>query len=108
MRSVTQIERFQLGQYPMVCVRSGLPATKMVPVQSRRTTVWPWMLLPVSVFWFLIVEWAADSDHPWGKLPFAEGHVAGISATYETSIGVMIDGVHPMFVEATRRSQGKA
>lgn len=38
---VTRIERFQRGDFPMVCVRSGLPATKMVPVQARRTTVWP-------------------------------------------------------------------
>ena len=105
MRYVTRIERFQLGRYPMVCVRSGLPATKLVPVQARRTTVWPWMLLPFSVIWFAIVKWVADSDHPWGQLPFAEGHVEGITATYEKSIGVIIDGVHPEFVEAARRSQ---
>ncbi len=105
VRYVTRIERFQLGQYPMVCVRSGLPATKLVPVQARRTTVWPWMLLPFSVIWFAIVKWVADSDHPWGRLPFAEGHVEGVSATYDTSIGVILEGVHPEFVEATRRSQ---
>ncbi len=107
MRYVTRIERFQHGQYPMICARSGLPATKMVPVQARRTTVWPWMLLPFSVIWFAVVKWIADSDHPWGKLPFAEGHVEGITATYEKSIGVIIDGVHPKFVEATRQSQCK-
>jgi len=63
------------------------------------------MLLPFSVIWFAITKWVADSDHPWGKLPFAEGHVEGITATYEKSIGVIIDGVHPDFVESTRRSQ---
>ena len=104
---MTTIERFQLGDYPMVCVRSGLPATKMVPVRARRTTVWPWFLLPASLIGFVVAKWSADSDHPWGKLPFAEGHVNGVEATYDKSIGVIIDGAHSDFVEATRRSQGK-
>ena len=108
VRYVTRIERFVQGDYPMVCVRSGLPGTKMVPVQARRSTVWPWFLLPLSIFWFVVAKWAADSDHPWGKLPFAEGHVNGITATYEKSIGVIIDGAHPAFVEATRKSQAAA
>jgi len=107
VKYVTTIERFQLGDYPMVCARSGLAATKMVPVQARRTTVWPWFLFPISLFWFVIAKWAADSDHPWGKLPFAEGHVNGIEATYEKSIGVIIKGVHPNLVDATRLAQGK-
>lgn len=79
----------------------------MVPVQARRTTVWPWFLLPISFIWFAIAKWSADSDHPWGRLPFAEGHVDGIEASYEKSIGVILDGVHPDFVEATRQAQGK-
>lgn len=105
VKYVTRIERFQAGDYPMVCVRSGLPATKMVPVQARRSTVWPWFLLPISLVWFAVAKWAADSDHPWGKLPFAEGQVNGITATYEKSIGVIINGAHADFVEATRRAQ---
>ena len=56
----------------------------------------------------VVAKWAADSDHPWGMLPFAEGHVDGITATYEKSIGVIIDGAHPAFVEATRKSQAAA
>ena len=108
VKYVTRIERFVQGDYPMVCARSGLPATKMVPVQARRSTVWPWFLLPLSIFWFVVAKWAADSDHPWGMLPFAEGHVDGITATYEKSIGVIIDGAHPAFVEATRKSQAAA
>jgi hypothetical protein len=100
VRYVTTIERFRLGDYPMVCVRSGLPATKMVPVQARRTTVWPWFLLPVGLIAFLVTKWVTDSDHPWGSLPFADGHVGGIEATYEKPIGVIIDGAHPAFVDA--------
>ena len=107
MKYVTTIDRFSLGDYPMVCVRSGLPATKMVPVQARRTTVWPWFFFPMHVVSFLLAKWVADTDHPWGKLPFAEGHVGEISATYEKPIGVILKGVHPDFVEATRLSQGK-
>jgi len=78
---------------------------KMVPVQARRSTVWPWLLLPISIVWSAVAKWAADSDHPWGKLPFAECHVNGITATYEKSIGVIINGAHPDFVEATRQAQ---
>ncbi len=107
MKYVTRIERFKLGDYPMVCVRSGLPATKLVPVQARRTTVWPYLLLPISAIGFFFAKWSADSDHPWGRLPFAKGQVRGITATYEKSIGVIIDGVHPDFIEATRLAQGK-
>ncbi len=31
---VTRYERFILGDFPMVCARSGLPATKLVPVEA--------------------------------------------------------------------------
>lgn len=59
------------------------------------------------MIWFALAKWSADIDHPWGQLPFAEGHLEGISATYEKSIGVIIEGAHPDFVAATRHAQGK-
>lgn len=57
---------------------------------------------------FLLASWVGDSDHPWGLLPFAEGQVRGVSATCETQLGVILRGVHPEFVAATREAQRKA
>lgn len=106
VRYVTRFERFRLGDFPMVCVRSGLPATKMVPVQAYRSSTWPWLFFP-SVMLFLVAKWVGDRDHPWGLLPFADGHVGGVTATYEKRIGVILRGAHPDFVAATREAQGK-
>lgn len=102
MKYVTRYERFMTGDFPMVCVRSGLPATKMVKVEARRTPVWPWFFFPS-----LLAFWVADSDRPWGLLPFAEGHVGGITASYDKREGVILKGVHRNFVAATRSAQGK-
>ena len=105
MRYVTRLDRFTVGDFPMVCVRSGRPATKMVPVEAYRSTVWPWFFFPGLLF--VIAKLAGDSDHPWGQLPFAEGEVKDITATYEKQIGVILTGVHPAFIEATRADQGR-
>ncbi len=78
----------------------------MVPVQAYRSSLWPWLFFPGASFF--IAKWVGDSDHPWGLLPFAEGEVKGVTATYERPIGVILRGVHPSFVAATRASQGKA
>jgi hypothetical protein len=106
VKYVTRFERFEAGDFPMICARSGRPATKLVPVQARRSTVWPWLLFPS--LGFFVAKWFADSDHPWGLLPFADGHVRGVTATYEKRIGVILRGVHPTFVETTRMAQGKS
>lgn len=103
MKYVTRYERFPAGDFPMVCARSGLPATKMVSVEARRTPAWPWFFFPHVI----IAMWVADSDRPWGLLPFAEGHVRGVTADYDKRIGVILNGVHPDFVAATRQAQGK-
>lgn len=102
MKYVTRIERFEIGDYPMVCVRSGRPATKMVPVQAHRISLWPWLF---SGFDFILAKLAGDTNHPWGLLPFADGEVHSVTATYERGIGVILKGVHPDFVAATRRKQ---
>ncbi len=102
---MTRYARFVLGDFPMVCARSGRPATKLVPVQARRASMWPWLFFPG--FAFLAASWVGDSDHPWGLLPFAEGQVRGVTATYEKRIGVILRGVHPDFVRATKLAQGR-
>lgn len=102
---MTRYERFILGDFPMVCARSGLPATELVPVEARRASLWPWLFFPR--LGFLAASWVADSDRPRGLLPFAEGQVRGVTATYERGIGVILRGVHPEFVRATRHAQGK-
>ena len=105
MKYVTRFDRFEAGDFPMVCVRSGLPATKLVPVQAYHAPAWPWFFFPG--FEFLMAEWIGASDHPWGRLPFADGHVRGVTATYNKRTGVILKGVHKDFVAATRQAQGK-
>ena len=86
-RYVTKLERFKGGDFPMVCVRSGQPADKLVPIEARRANSWPWFFLPISIIGFLLAEWVSDSDRPSGLLPFANGHVRGISASYDKRRG---------------------
>jgi hypothetical protein len=104
-RWATWIERFEAGDYPMVCVRSGRPADELVPVEAERRATWPWLFSPLSLtFW--VARWGVANDRLWGKLPFATGHVGGISATWDAREGiVMIKGVHPDFVAACQRDQ---
>ncbi|MEM7271998.1 MAG: hypothetical protein AAF547_02855 [Actinomycetota bacterium] len=106
MKYLTRFERFVTGDFPMVCVRSGLPATKLVPVQAYRSSAWPWFFVGNPLL-FLVAKWVGDSDHPWGLLPFADGQVQGITATYDRRVGVILKGVHEDFVAATRQAQGK-
>ena len=105
VKYVTRFERFVIGDFPMVCARSGRPATKLVPVEARRSALWPWFSFPGLSFW--VAEWVADSDRPWGKLPFAEGEVRDITAVYDKRVGVILKGVHPEFVAATRAAQDR-
>jgi len=106
MKYVTRFDRFIIGDFPMVCVLSGRPATKLVPVQAYRSSLWPWLFFPGLDF--LVAKWVGDSDHPWGLLPFAEGEVRSTKVVYERRIGVILHGVHPGFVAATRANQGKS
>ncbi len=105
MKYVTRLDRFVVGDFPMVCAHSGKPATKMVPVQAYRTSTWPWLFFPD--FLFFVTKWVAESDHPWGKLPFADGEVKGVKAVYDKPIGVILNDVHPDFVAAVKKSQGR-
>lgn len=102
---VTRLERFVRGDFPMVCAYSGRPADKLVPLQAYRSSLWPWLFFPSLIF--AVAKWIGDSDHPWGLLPFANGQVRGITATYEKGIGVILEGVHPVFVEQVKKSQGR-
>lgn len=102
----TWAERFQLGDYPLVCARSGLPADKLVPVEAAGRATWPWFFFPGHLITWLFAWSRVDRDRLWGKLPFATGHVDGIEATWERRTGiVMLVGVHPEFVEACREHQ---
>ena len=56
---------------------------------------------------FILAKWVGDSDHPWGRLPFAEGEVRGVTAVYDKRVGVILKGVHPKFDEATRIAQDR-
>jgi hypothetical protein len=99
------IERFEAGGYPMICARSGPPASKLVPVEAARRRGWAWMFSPTGpLFWW--ARWVAGKDRLWGRLPFAEGHVRGVTATWDKAENVvMLRGVHPLFIAACREPQ---
>jgi hypothetical protein len=65
----------------------------------------PWLFF--GSLSFIFAKWIGDRDHPWGLLPFAEGEVRGVTATYDRGVGVILRGVHPRFVEETRSAQGR-
>ena len=104
-RMATWAARFEAGDYPMVCARTGQPADRLVPVEAVRRAVWPWMFNPLSVtFW--IARWGVGKDRLRGLLPFADGHVGGVTAWWDRREGiVVIKGVHPDFVAAVHRDQ---
>jgi hypothetical protein len=104
-RIATWIQRFEQGDYPMVCARTGRPADKLVPVEAARRSAWPWIFSPLGiVFWLL--RWRIDKERVWGRLPFATGQVGGISATWDKHQGaVLLKGLHPGFVAACRAHQ---
>jgi hypothetical protein len=104
-RMATWIERFQLGDYPMVCARSGRPADRFVPVEAARRSAWPWFFGPFGLL-FWVLHWSYDKERLWGRLPFATGEVGGISATWDKSERVVVlKGVHPDFVAACKEHQ---
>lgn len=92
-----------------MCVRTGRPADKVVPVEAARRAVWPWFLFPLTIVGWL-ASWAlVDRGRLVGRLPFATGEVRGISATWDSRQAVVVlSGVHPGFVEACTREQGVA
>jgi hypothetical protein len=104
----TWIERFERGDYPMVCARSGLPADKLVPVEAARRASWPWWFLPINAIAWLLMWRSVDKDRLWGHLPFATGHVEGVTATWDQQEGVvLLRGVNPVFVEACHEHQAR-
>lgn len=110
---VTRLDRFQLGDFPMVCVVTGQPAAGMVEVEARRGSAWPWFLMPASVVWFLLAS-RLNLDHsPTGLLPFAEGQEGalrrrnGLRVAHDRLIGVVIRGAHPGFVTSCRDHQSQ-
>jgi hypothetical protein len=98
----TGVERFRTGDYPPVCVRSGLPADRWVPVEATpRAGRRPWILLPLGALAWLVTWWGPDPERLWGLLPFAAGHVDGVSATWDRNRHVVVlSGAHPRFAEA--------
>jgi hypothetical protein len=105
----TWIARFEQGDYPNVCARSGLPADKFVPVEAARRAVWPWWFFPMHAVTWLVAWRSVDRDRRWGLLPFAAGHVDGVTATWDRREGVVIlRGVHPRFVAACKQHQSRA
>jgi hypothetical protein len=98
--------RFEVGDYPLVCARTGRPADKFVAVEAARRATWPWFLFFVSVVAWLLSWWAVDKERIWGRIPFATGHVGGVSATWDRAHGIVtLHGVHPDFIAACHADQ---
>ena len=58
---------------------------------------------------WLLAWFVVDRQRLWGQLPFANGHVEGILATWDRREGVVVlVGVHPSFVAACRAQQGSS
>lgn len=107
VKYATRVERFRAGDYPPVCVRSGRPADKFVPVEAARRAAWPWFLFPISIVGWLLSWKTVDRDRLWGHLPFTTGEVGAIEATWDKREQVVVlSGVHPAFVGACKRQQG--
>ncbi|MEM8924262.1 MAG: hypothetical protein AAGD35_12240 [Actinomycetota bacterium] len=106
MKYATRIERFTSGDFPLVCAHSGETATYLVGLHARRTSVWPWLLFPgVAFFLAWLVDGAGTME---GALPSADGGLPGVTARYDRGAGiVMLRGVHPEFVAATKAAQGR-
>ncbi len=105
VKYVTRLERFESGDFPMVCVKSGRPATNLVPVEALKTSSRPWFLLPISLVAFLVSRVFKDRNRPWGLLPFADGEETDIVATYDPTVGVVVRDVHQGFIDAVKESQ---
>lgn len=103
---VSRTDRFQQGDFPMVCVRSGEPADALVLVTAHRTSAWRWFVLPASIVWFAVAGRLGRRVGLEGSLPFRTGEEAhvgrrgGVRLTYDRLIGVVIHGAHPDFVAA--------
>ena len=109
MKYVTRLDRFTVSDFPLVCVHSGRPAAKMIPVRARPSPLWPWVFLfTLPALTFLLLFWIGGRNGHWGMLPHAEGEVGSVKVVYEKRIGVILRGVHPDFVAATRTRQGKS
>lgn len=99
MKYVTDLERFAAGDFPMVCARTGRPATRLLPVHALRSRFG--LPLFFTGGWIGVAKFLEDPANPWGLLPFADGQTYRVAvATYRPGVGVILRGVHPAFVAA--------
>lgn len=59
---------FQERRLPLVCVKTGRPAERWVPVRAVRPPWWSWVLLPLAVLAFQAAYWLAREER-WGWVP---------------------------------------
>ncbi len=100
----TRIERFEIGDFAMVCVRSG--RTDGVELRTARAE-------PASAWWVDYLFWPFDrifvkafSKKTIGLLPYAPGE-RDVNVVHDMELGIVISDAHPNFVNATKARQGR-
>ena len=105
-RYVTRLDRFQEGDYPLVCAVSGVTdGVELVSVTVRRVSIWPWMFLFVQPLIYLFAG-GPGRKVVVGWLPLAENSLAkSLDGYYEPGAGVILRNVHDSFVAACKEAQ---
>jgi hypothetical protein len=65
-----QLVDFQARALPLVCIKTGRPADRWVPVRAGRPLWWSWLLLPFAVVAFQAAYWLARGEQ-WGWVPMS-------------------------------------
>lgn len=107
MRYATNVERFEIGDYPMVCARCGHEADHLKGVRSARSADWPWFFFPLHLVVFVVTSWPSTKGAPVGRLPLCSlCNARQISAAWRKGErAVILKGVHADFVAATKEAQ---
>lgn len=92
MRVGVPRERFEAGDLPRVCVRTGQPADGTTEVRFDSTPGWTWILLLFGVLPFLIASWFA-TEHATGQLPVTRAVVRRYHLLRATSGLLTIGGL---------------
>ncbi|MGH1503593.1 MAG: hypothetical protein ACRBI6_08555 [Acidimicrobiales bacterium] len=107
MRYATSVERFEVGDFPMVCARCGGTADHHRGYRAMRSADWPWIFFPLQPLLFVLASWPSTDGAPEGRLPLCGlcNHRRISAAWRKRERAILLRGVHPDFATATQRHQ---